>query len=142
VSVLISREAVNKCGLPIKEFFIWNDDVEYTQRIVKHNLVGGLVEKSVVVHKTPVNYKSDLFADSKANLWKYSYGMRNRLYIRRYQKGRASYLRNILKNYFVMPFRIAFKRKDNRWAYTKMIWKSSLAAMRFNPTIEYISDSD
>jgi GT2 family glycosyltransferase len=32
VSVLISREAVEKIGLPIKEFFIWNDDIEYTQR--------------------------------------------------------------------------------------------------------------
>jgi rhamnopyranosyl-N-acetylglucosaminyl-diphospho-decaprenol beta-1,3/1,4-galactofuranosyltransferase len=142
VSILISKEAVKKCGLPIKEFFIWNDDVEYTQRVLQYGFAGGLVEESVVVHKTPVNYQSDIFLDTKANLWKYSYGMRNRLYIRRQQKGRGSYFRNIFKNCFVMPFHIALKRKTNRWAYTKMIWKSSLAAMRFNPTIEYIPNSE
>jgi rhamnopyranosyl-N-acetylglucosaminyl-diphospho-decaprenol beta-1,3/1,4-galactofuranosyltransferase len=142
VSILISKEAVKKCGLPIKEFFIWNDDVEYTQRILKNNFVGGLIEESVVVHKTPVNYESDIFRDNKNNLWKYSYGIRNRLYMRRQQKGKGSYFRNILKNFLVMPFRLAVKRKANRWVFTKMIWRSSIAAMRFNPEIEYLPDPD
>ena len=142
VSILISKPAIKKSGLPIKEFFIWNDDVEYTQRILQHGFAGGLVEESIVVHKTPVNYKSDIFLDNKTNLWKYSYGIRNRLYIRRQQKGRGSYLRNIFKNCFVMPFHVLLKRKNNRWAFAKMIWKSSIAAMHFKPTIEYISDTD
>ena len=33
VSLLISSDTVRKVGLPIKEFFIWGDDIEYTRRI-------------------------------------------------------------------------------------------------------------
>ena len=33
VSVLVSRWAVEKHGLPIKDYFIWQDDVEYTLRL-------------------------------------------------------------------------------------------------------------
>ena len=35
VSVLVSSRAVYKVGLPIKEFFIWFDDIEYTLRITR-----------------------------------------------------------------------------------------------------------
>jgi GT2 family glycosyltransferase len=52
VSLLVHRSAVDRHGLPLKEFFIWSDDIEYTSRV----LLGGdgcyLVPTSVVVHKT------------------------------------------------------------------------------------------
>ena len=35
VSLLINIEAINQCGLPWKEFFLWGDDSEYTQRIIR-----------------------------------------------------------------------------------------------------------
>lgn len=35
VSVLVSSRAAYKVGLPIKEFFIWFDDIEYTLRITR-----------------------------------------------------------------------------------------------------------
>ena len=35
VSFFIRSEVVKEIGLPIKEFFIWGDDVEYTNRIYK-----------------------------------------------------------------------------------------------------------
>ena len=54
VSLLISRAAVAKVGLPIKEFFIWNDDVEYTERITRY-FKNYLVLNSRVLHKTPVH---------------------------------------------------------------------------------------
>ncbi len=33
VSLLINKEAISKMGLPIKEYFIWGDDTEYTLRL-------------------------------------------------------------------------------------------------------------
>lgn len=51
VSMMMHRDLVSKYGLPIKSYFIWNDDVEYTARITK-NEPGVLVLESVVVHKT------------------------------------------------------------------------------------------
>ncbi|HEX8280471.1 MAG TPA: glycosyltransferase family 2 protein, partial [Chthoniobacterales bacterium] len=51
VSVLIHRSAVEKHGLPFADYFIWNDDTEYTARICRDDL-GVLVPASVVTHKT------------------------------------------------------------------------------------------
>ena len=33
VSLFIKAETIRKVGLPIKDFFIWSDDLEYTRRI-------------------------------------------------------------------------------------------------------------
>ena len=138
VSILLKKSAVEKAGLPLKEFFIWNDDVEYTKRIIQKGFTGVLVEKSVVLHKTPVNYTSDIYADSKNNLWKYDYGLRNELYIRRQYKSYGSFIRNVLKRVFILPFKILTKRKTDQWAFIKMIWRSTWKALHFNPTVEYI----
>lgn len=142
VSVLIRKEAVEKTGLPIKEFFIWNDDIEYTQRIIQAGFAGGLVKKSRVLHKTPVNNASDIFTDSKTNLWKYRYGLRNELYTRRYKKGYGSYMRNVLKRLFVFPFKILAKRKTDQWPFIKMVWQSTFDALKFDPKKEHIINSD
>lgn len=51
VSLLISIEAINKCGLPWKPFFIWGDDSEYTQRIIRDYAPAYMVGKSLAIHK-------------------------------------------------------------------------------------------
>lgn len=142
VSILISKEAVEKAGLPIKEFFIWNDDVEYTQRILRIGFAGGLVETSRVVHKTPANNESNIFTDSKNNIWKYRFGLRNELYTRRYKKGYASYARNVFKRLVFFPFKILAKRKTDKWSFIKMVWRSTFDALNFNPQKEYIAKSE
>lgn len=35
VSLLINCRAIEQCGLPGKQFFMWGDDSEYTQRIIR-----------------------------------------------------------------------------------------------------------
>ncbi|WP_146984052.1 hypothetical protein [Lactiplantibacillus argentoratensis] len=35
VSTLFSRGAIYQVGFPITQFFIWGDDVEFTQRMAK-----------------------------------------------------------------------------------------------------------
>jgi rhamnopyranosyl-N-acetylglucosaminyl-diphospho-decaprenol beta-1,3/1,4-galactofuranosyltransferase len=54
VSVLISRPAIAKVGFPIKEFFIWGDDIEYTLRISAH-FPCYVVLDSKVIHQTKEN---------------------------------------------------------------------------------------
>lgn len=51
VSLLINAEAVKQCGLPWKEFFIWGDDSEYTQRIIRDYGPAYMVGKSLAIHK-------------------------------------------------------------------------------------------
>jgi GT2 family glycosyltransferase len=51
VSVMLDADAVRERGLPIADYFLWNDDFEYTARLLRgrHGL---LCPGSVVVHKT------------------------------------------------------------------------------------------
>lgn len=55
VSLLVSREAVLTCGLPISEFFIGSDDVEYTWRLTRAGFAGYEVAASRVRHLTECN---------------------------------------------------------------------------------------
>jgi len=51
VSLLIEAGAIREFGLPTADFFIWNDDFEFTARILRHRK-GIYAPKAIVVHKT------------------------------------------------------------------------------------------
>lgn len=51
VSLLLRAETVRRVGLPIRDYFIWGDDIEYTRRIaVREGLPSFLAGQSRVVH--------------------------------------------------------------------------------------------
>ncbi|MDO5060372.1 MAG: glycosyltransferase [Actinomycetaceae bacterium] len=60
VSILIDTRAILMEGLPTAAYFLWNDDFEYTARLLRGR-VGLYVPASLVVHKTKV------FGDSSAD---------------------------------------------------------------------------
>ena len=136
VSILINRQAVQSVGLPFKEFFIWSDDQEYTQRISKAGFEGFYSSSSLVLHDTPLNYSANIFTDSISNGWKYRYGIRNDLFLYRHFSGFVNFFFKFLKRLFVFPFRILLKRKDSRWAFIKINTSASLSALFFNPKVE------
>jgi len=110
VSILINSYAVIECGLPIKEMFIWSDDVEYTLRISR-KFKGFLVLDSIVLHKTNKNVGALKEYNSK-EFNKIIYGYRNRFIVlrRMYEK------ENIKKIYYLLNdlkqvIRLAFKNK-------------------------------
>jgi hypothetical protein len=51
VSVMCDVTVVRQRGLPVADYFLWNDDFEYTTRLIRGG-VGLFVPDSVVVHKT------------------------------------------------------------------------------------------
>jgi len=51
VSLFIAAECIKKYGLPMYDYFIWNEDAEYSARILKNEL-GALVLDSKVFHLT------------------------------------------------------------------------------------------
>jgi GT2 family glycosyltransferase len=51
-SLLVSREAIDRFGLPNAHYFVWGDDWEYTSRILRAEPRGYLVPDSVVEHRT------------------------------------------------------------------------------------------
>ncbi|HJD32425.1 MAG TPA: glycosyltransferase family 2 protein, partial [Candidatus Eisenbergiella stercorigallinarum] len=72
VSMLLKADIVREVGLPIREFFIWGDDQEYTERISKKYKCY-LVLSSVVQHKTQNNLGSDISTDSPERIERYYY---------------------------------------------------------------------
>lgn len=77
VSVLIRRDAVLRHGLPLREYFIWFDDIEFTSRILKDE-VGAYVPASVVRHVTRTAY-----ATVEGTGGRFYFSVRNRLFLMR-----------------------------------------------------------
>lgn len=97
VSILISKQVVGKYGLPLKRYFIWNDDVEYTSRILKEGM-GFLVPKSVVIHKTLRKYSPN----TSVRPDRFYFEVRNKVWLLRsnslYLREKAIYSLRLLKN--------------------------------------------
>jgi GT2 family glycosyltransferase len=51
VSILVDASACRQHGLPLADYFLWNDDFEFTARLLRRSR-GLLCTSSVVVHKT------------------------------------------------------------------------------------------
>jgi rhamnopyranosyl-N-acetylglucosaminyl-diphospho-decaprenol beta-1,3/1,4-galactofuranosyltransferase len=84
VSALIAKKAVKAVGLPLKEFFIWYDDVEFTSRITKQ-FDGYMIPSSIAYHFTHSNTGSlvpqrTIQKIPIQSLLKYYYGIRNYIY--------------------------------------------------------------
>ena len=91
VSVLIPRWAVREHGFPIKDYFIWYDDAEYTQRLAR-SYPGIFVPDSVVTHDTGVNMGVNYGMITDTNIWKFKFGARNETCFRLREKGLAGVL--------------------------------------------------
>jgi GT2 family glycosyltransferase len=75
VSVLLNADWVDVRGLPIADYFLWNDDFEFTTRLIRGQ-VGLLCPQSVVVHKTAVFGTTD--ADPGPRFY---YEVRNKIWM-------------------------------------------------------------
>ena len=130
VSMLLKAEIVREVGLPIREFFIWGDDQEYTERISKKYKCY-LVLSSVVQHKTKNNLGSDISTDSPERIERYYYAYRNELYIAK-RNGILS-----LGFYFVRAFysliKILLFSKEKRWTRVLWLFRGMIAGFFFVP---------
>lgn len=79
-SVLFSRKAIAKSGLPIKDFFIWGDDAEYTLRIIKNGFNGFLIKESKAIHYAPNNFPNPFDALVTKDK-KFLIGLRNTIFV-------------------------------------------------------------
>ena len=58
VSAFLRAARVREVGLPIADYFLWNDDFEYSARLLR-GARGLFVPESVVTHKTKIRGSSD-----------------------------------------------------------------------------------
>lgn len=134
VSIMIKRAIVEKIGLPITDFFIWGDDIEYTERAARI-APGYFVPASKVTHKMASNVGSSLMNDGPNRTPRYFYSYRNRMYYVR-QRNFVPKLKGLVKLYLELwQMRLAkTERKDEKLAVLK---KGLRAGLTFNPVVEF-----
>jgi GT2 family glycosyltransferase len=103
VSMFIPTNNIKQIGLPLKEFFIWGDDIEYSSRLSAYKSAF-LCISSCVIHKTAMNVGVDINKIDKSRSKFLYFDARNSVYIILYSKlpikNKLSRLFNIIKNIF------------------------------------------
>lgn len=133
VGCFVNMDIVKKVGLPISEFFIYGDDVEYTLRLKKCG-ESYLDLDSIIVHKAPSNKGADIATADETRIQRFYYQSRNGVYIARKNNQRLKRIKVILTR-FIKILKCAPNYKFKR------IWvliKGSFAGMFFNPKIEHV----
>ena len=131
VSVLIPSWAVRKHGLPVKDYFIWYDDAEYTQRIAT-SYPGLFCPRSLTMHDTPDNKGVNYGLVTAASLWKFRYGARNEASFKHETQGLWGFVSFLRRAHVEMrtgsvPARLRLK-----------IYKAAFSGLRFRPKREMV----
>lgn len=135
VSLFIPVRVIKKLGLPIKEFFIWTDDWEYTRRISR-KYPCYLVNDSIVVHKSLSNLGANIANDSIDRLNRYFYLYRNDVYLYK-REGILGVGYEICRlSWHIL--RILLFSKNNYIKRLKCIFIGTWNGFTFNPKIEFI----
>ena len=135
VSMFIKREVIEDVGLPIKDFFIWGDDWEYSNRISKrYNCY--LVSDSTVTHKSNQNMGVDISKDAIDRLDRYKYAYRNECYF--YRKNGIKGILYLFLKICLHTLKVVFKSKGKKLMRLRIIYKNTFKGFRFNPIIEKI----
>ena len=135
VSMLLPTRIIRELGLPIKDFFIWADDIEYSLRISKHYPCY-FVDNSIVVHKTNNNMGTNIALDKADRMDRYRYAFRNEVYIA-IQNGKT----RIVYQFFRIihnVLRVIGHRCDKKMKRIRLILSASFEGLSFHPEVEYV----
>lgn len=136
VSLFVPARTITRFGLPIKEFFIWGDDVEFTRRVaVRGGVRSFIVGDSLVTHEMGDNNGSSIATDGEKRIARYWYAYRNEAYLFRKEgvRGVAYFTAKCLLN----ACRIIFKARDCRMRRLATLIKGAVSGIFFNPKVEF-----
>ena len=136
VSLFLRGDVVARFGLPIKDFFIWGDDIEFTRRIaVKGGLPCFLVGKSQVVHATKSNVGSNVALDDPERIGRYFYAFRNEAHLYRQEglKGSAYCFAKRCRDFLRV-----IRYGKPKWPRFGVLFKGIRAGFFFRPEVEGI----
>lgn len=134
VSLFLKKETVIKYGLPIKEFFIWTDDWEYTRRVSRKEKCY-TVKDSVVVHAMKNKTVVNIAKDSEDRLERYKYFYRNDVFLYK-KEGIIGWIWLLAKDIYHSLLVI----KSFKFNRIPIIWKGFFKGISFNPKIEKVND--
>jgi GT2 family glycosyltransferase len=139
VSTMIRRKEILNVGLPQKEYFIWGDDIEYTERIARVSK-GYFVRDSIVNHMSAENVKpGDIAGDNDENrLPRYLYEYRNRILTAKRRKSAVKMMKT-LGHAGVDGVKTLFSPKTtHRFKKAGIIIRGTWNGFFFNPKVEYV----
>jgi rhamnopyranosyl-N-acetylglucosaminyl-diphospho-decaprenol beta-1,3/1,4-galactofuranosyltransferase len=136
VSMLVAADAVKEHGLPIAEYFIWNDDFEFSTRILRRRR-GIFVPASVVVHKTKKLGSTDLDPGER-----FFYEVRNKLWLLLFSTGLSPFEKLVYGGSTVRRWAKTIRASRDR----RMLWlqlrRGLAAGVRRRPVdnVTFLSD--
>ena len=135
VSLFVPARIIKELGLPIKDFFIWSDDWEFTRRISR-KYPCYLVGKSVVTHKSKSNGVGNIALDSEEKISRYKLAYRNDVVF--YRREGAKGYGYILVRGLYHTLLVLTKAKSKKGERLKTIIQGNLEGLKFHPEIEYV----
>lgn len=139
VSLMLKSKTIVKYGLPIKDFFIWGDDIEYTRRIAVRNKDDCyVVGNSKVLHVMQENTGSNIAYDNISRLGRYRYAYRNEYYLYKKEgvKGICYYFSKCIFNLL----RIIFCANTFKYDRIVILVEGIFMGLTFNPKIEFLEE--
>ncbi len=136
VSAFIPAARVREMGLPIKEFFIWADDLEYTRRLSRRYPCYA-VRDSRVLHDMQSNDRVNIANDAADRLPRYRLLYRNETYV---------YRREGLRGWLYLYARAAthilrvLVAGDHKGERIGTILRSLADGLTFRPTVEEVAE--
>lgn len=137
VSLFLPARVVREVGLPIKEFFIWTDDWEYTRRISRRYPCY-LVNSSVVVHKSAKNMGANIATETPDRLGRFETMYRNDVYLYRREGLRGFLYETARLSDHVL--RVLAKSTDSKRERVSAILQGTREGLSFNPSVEYVQE--
>lgn len=135
VSLFVPADVIAELGLPIKDFFIWTDDWEFTRRVSRVHPCY-VVGTSVVTHKCKVNGAGNIALDSGERIGRFRLAYRNDIVLYR-GEGLAGYAYVIARDLNHLA-RIVLEAKGRKLERARAVVGGTLEGLRFHPQIEYV----
>jgi GT2 family glycosyltransferase len=136
VSLLVRREAVQACGLPLRDIFIWGDDKEFTLRITK-KFKGWFVPASRVLHKTKKNAGVGLEEINDASVEKFRYGLRNTVFLQMRRNPTTHHFYHVRGALRFIQRTTPVVFRQCRFKNALLLFRSMIAGLFFNPPVEF-----
>lgn len=134
VSLFVPADVIAELGLPIKDFFIWTDDWEFTRR-VSRKYPCYVVGTSIVTHKCKVNGAGNVALDSGERIARFRLAYRNDIVLYR-GEGVSGYAYVLARDLNHLA-RIALEAKGRKLERARAVVGGTIEGLRFHPQIEY-----
>ena len=127
VSIMCDVTTVRERGLPVADYFLWNDDFEYSTRLIRGG-VGLSVPDSVVVHKTRVFGSTD--ADPGERFF---YEVRNKAWLFTRSRGLSPLEKTVYGGSTVRRWLRTFARSEDRGTLARGLRRGLAAGLAGRP---------